>query len=118
MVDPFDIEWVESDPLDRNVVMLKSLIAARESAGKHTGQEYLSPEEVRDLIRDPDRIDESAQRISSDVYYQRDSSYTNPYARAVVRFNDEENGIVVSWSRYKKPVSSYGVKYKKPGSQW
>lgn len=76
--------------------------------------ERLSIDDVRNLIRDPDRIDKSSSIANRDVFYKREMEYTNPYARAVVDFSDyDDYGIVVSWSRYKQPVSSYGVKWKK-----
>lgn len=113
MVDPFDIKWTESDPIGRDAVMLKSIIDARESAGKHDSDiERLSPDEVREVISDPDRIDYSAKSQTRDVYYKVDSTKEHPFSRAVVDFRNER-GIVISWSRYKKTVSSFGVKWRK-----
>lgn len=60
-VDPFDIDWTEIDPLGREVMMLKPIEQARESMGKHPiPPEFLSTQDVRIVISDPDRIDESA----------------------------------------------------------
>lgn len=114
-VDPFDIQWIESDPLDRDVAMLQSVIDAREFAGKHaSSEEFLSPDDVRSLIASPDRIDESVSDANRDLFYKGQAEYTNPYARAVVDYSTcDDYGIVISWSRYKQPVSSYGVKWKK-----
>lgn len=114
-IDPFDIEWVESDPLERDVVMLKSIKQAREFAGKHsTTEEFLSTEEVRRVVSDPDRIDMSSSDPDRDLYYEEKSEYTNPYAKVVVDFSmSPEKGVAVSWSRYDHPVSSHGVRYWK-----
>ena len=34
-IGPFDVEWSETDPLDREVTMLKSIVDMRERMGKH-----------------------------------------------------------------------------------
>ena len=63
-----------------------------------------------------DRIDESVSSEYRDVYYRRDAAEEYPYSRAVVDFRDSATkGLVISWSRYERPVASYGVKYRKGG---
>lgn len=113
-VDPFDIDWIESDPNGRDVLMLKSIAAAREFVGKHQDGEYLSTMEARCVIRDPDFIEKSVSRPDRHNYYLVDESRTNPYARVTVAcYDDENSGIAISWSRYKKPVSAAGRIYPK-----
>lgn len=114
-VDPFDIDWTEIDPLGREVMMLKPVEQARESMGKHpVPPEFLSTQDVRVVISDPDRIDESAQRADRDIYYKIEEQEDYQYSRAIVAFRDDPHkGTVISWSRYEKPVSSYGIKYQK-----
>lgn len=113
MYDPYDIEWTATDPLERRISMYKSVIELRE--GKHDRPpEYLPIEEVRDIVSNPDRIDISAQKDSRDIYYQYCSDEEYPYARAVVDFSkSKDDGDVVSWSRYRQPVSSHGIRYPK-----
>lgn len=117
-LDPFDIEWSEPDPLGRDVIMSKSVIRWREASGKHPfPPERLEPCEAREVISDPDRIDESASHETRDIYYKVYENEENPYARVVVDFKDNENrGIAISWSRYRHPVSSYGAKWRKEGT--
>lgn len=114
-IDPFDVEWIESDPLDRDVIMLRSVHEAREGLGKHAGPpEYLSTDDVRVVVSDPDRIDESVRSESRNIYYKSDTEQEYPYSRAVVDFRgDSRRGVVISWSRYLHPVASYGVLWKK-----
>ena len=114
-VDPFDIDWTEMDPLGREVMMLKPIERARESMGKHSvPPEFLSTQDVRVIISDPDRIDESAQKADCDILYKIDEQEDYQYSRAIVDFRDDPlKGTVISWSRYEKPVSSYGIKYQK-----
>lgn len=114
-VDPFDIDWTEIDPLGREVMMLKPIEQARESMGKHpVPPEFLSTQDVRVVIPDPDRIDESVQRADRDIYYKIEEQEDYQYSRAIVDFRDDPHkGTVISWSRYEKPVSSYGIKYQK-----
>lgn len=114
-IDPFDIDWTETDPLGREVMMLKPIEAAREMMGKHpVPPEFLSTQEVRVVISDPDRIDESAQKADRDIYYKIEAEEDYQYSRAIVDFHDDPHkGTVISWSRYEKPVASYGVKYQK-----
>ncbi|NJE80694.1 hypothetical protein E0L17_05055 [Olsenella sp. SW781] len=114
-IDPFDVEWSETDPLDREVTMLKSIVELRERQGKHPDPpEFISTSEVRTVVSDPDRIDESATHEFREVYYRNESEEDYPYSRAVVDFRDNpQRGIVVSWSRYEAPVSSYGVKWRR-----
>lgn len=114
-VDPFDIDWTEIDPLGREVMMLKPIEQARESMGKHpVPPEFLSTQDVRVVISDPDRIDESAQKADRDIYYKIEEQEDYQYSRAIVDFSgDPHKGTVISWSRYEKPVSSYGIKYQK-----
>lgn len=113
--DPFDIHWAASDPLGREVVMLHSVERAR--AGKHSlPPEHLAAENVREVVEDPDRIDESVSSAARDVYYRRETDEEYPYARAVVDFRrGDEPGVVISWSRYETPVASYGIKYRRDG---
>lgn len=112
-IDPFDIDWKVNDPLDREIVMLKSVKNAR--ASKHAEPpEYLSTEDVKSLVSDPDRIDESSHMINRSMYYCFDDSMDHRCARAVVDFSESPaRGVVVSWSRYKNAVSSSGVIYWK-----
>lgn len=114
-VDPFDIDWTETDPFGRDVMMLKSIAAAREVMGKHpVPPEFLSTQDVRVVISDPDRIDESVQKADRDIFYKIEEEENNPYSRVIVDFRDDPNkGIIISWSRYKIPVASYGIKYQK-----
>ena len=113
-IDPFDIDWLEPDPNGRDIYMLKSVAAAREFAGKHRGDEYLSTLEARDVVGRPDFIEESVTDPSRHNYYLVDESYSNPYARVTVACYDAENsGIAISWSRYKKPVETTGRIYTK-----
>ena len=114
-IDPFDVEWSETDPLDREVTMLKSIVDMRERMGKHPDPpEFLSSDGVREVVSDPDRIDESVSSAFRDVYYRTELEEEYPHARAVVDFRDDpQRGVVVSWSRYETPVSSYGVKWRR-----
>ena len=114
-IDPFDIEWVETDPLDREVLMLKSVKQAREFAGKHSStEEFLSTDDVRQVVSNPDRIDFSSSNPDRDLYYEVKTEYTNQYARVVVDFRgDPSKGVAISWSRYEHPVSSHGIRYRK-----
>lgn len=114
-IDPFDVEWSETDPLDREVTMLKSIVEMRERLGKHADPpEFLSTDGVREVVSNPDRIDESVSSAHRDVYYRMDSEEEYPYSRAVVDFRDDpQRGVVVSWSRYETPASSYGVKWRR-----
>ena len=114
-VDPFDIDWTEMDPLGREVMMLKPIERARELMGKHSvPPEFLSTQDVRVIISDPDRIDESAQKADCDIFYKIEEQEDYQYSRAIVDFRDDPlKGTVISWSRYEKPVSSYGIKYQK-----
>lgn len=113
--DPFDIDWTETDPFGRDVMMLKSIAAAREKMGKHpVPPEFLSTQDVRVVISDPDRIDESAQKADRDIFYKIEEEEDHQYSRAIVDFRDDPHkGIVISWSRYKMPAASYGIKYQK-----
>ncbi|MDK7723942.1 hypothetical protein QP551_04420 [Slackia exigua] len=112
-MNPYDIEWTVTDPLDRRISMYKSIVDIRQ--GKHSvPPEYLPTDEVKELIADPDRIDESSSHSTRDIYYKEDTEKEFPYARAVVDFEDaEDDGCIISWSRYKHPVSSYRIKYRK-----
>ena len=114
-VDPFDVEWSTTDPRGRKVTMLKSVAEARESIGKHqVPPEFLSTDDVRVVIEDPNRIDESAQIAFRDIYYREEPEEEYRYSRAVVDFRKDPNhGTVISWSRYQSPVSSYGVVWKR-----
>lgn len=114
-VDPFDVEWSVTDPLDREVTMLKSIAERRERLGKHAEPpEFISTDDVREVIEEPDRIDESTTHAFRDIYYRTETDEEYPYSRAVVDFKgDPEKGIVVSWSRYETPVSSYGVIWRR-----
>ena len=109
----FDIEWIVTDPREKQVVMCKSIKDAR--SAKHADPpEYLSTDKVREIIRHPDRIDASSQRENCDIYYCVSETETYRFARAVVDFGlDPDRGIVRSWSRYEHPVSSHGVIYRK-----
>lgn len=114
-VDPFDIDWTETDPLGREVMMLKPIEEAREKMGKHpVPPEFLSTQDVRVVISDPDRIDESVQKADCDIFYKIEEEEDHQYSRAIVDFRDDPHeGIIISWSRYKMPVASYGIKYQK-----
>lgn len=114
-VDPFDIDWTETDPLGREVTMLKPIEEAREMMGKHpVPPEFLSTQDVRVVISDPDRIDESARKANREIYYKIEELEDYKYSRAIVVFQDDPHkGTVISWSRYEKPVASYGIKYQK-----
>lgn len=113
VIDPFDIRWTVTDPLEREVSMLRSVERARE--GKHPEPpEFLSSDDVKVVVEDPDRIDESVSSEYRDVYYRRETDEEYPYSRAVVDFRDSATrGMVISWSRYETPVASYGVKYRR-----
>ena len=115
-IDPFDIEWKEEDPLGREITMLKSIAEAR--SGKHTEPpEFLGTDDVRAVVSEPDRIDRSISKSSREIYYRVDKDADCHYSRAVVDFEkSDKSGIVVSWSRYRQPVSSSGVVYRKEGS--
>lgn len=117
-IDPFDVMWNTTDPLNREVVMLKSVARHRDSLGKHSmPPEHLSVMDAKSVVNDPDRIDESVSYGSRNIYYQVDNAEENPCARVVVDFKgDVKKGTVVSWSRYKKPVASYGVVWSKERS--
>lgn len=108
-VDPFDVEWTTTDPIGREVTMLKSIVRAR--ADKHAvPPEFLAVRDVRVVVEEPTRIDESASHACRNIYYRQESDEEYPYARAVVDFKSDPNqGYVISWSRYETPVSSYGV---------
>lgn len=114
-VDPFDIDWTETDPLGREVMMLKPIEEAREKMGKHpVPPEFLSTQDVRVVISDPDRNDESVQKADRDIFYKIEEEEDHQYSRAIVDFRDDPHkGIIISWSRYKMPVASYGIKYQK-----
>lgn len=110
--DPFDIEWITVDPLEREVVMLRSRAEAREAIGKHEGDEFLSTDEVRDLIEDPQRIDLTQRDPHREIYYSDKEDKPRPYARAVVEF-DEGLGTAISWSRYEDHVSLLDIVYER-----
>ena len=112
-MNPYDIEWTATDPLDRRISMYKSIVDIRQ--GKHSAPpEYLSIDEARAIVTDPDRIDESSSHPKRDIYYKFNSAMEFPHARVVADFSGaEDDGIIISWSRYKQPVSSHGVKYLK-----
>lgn len=114
-VDPFDIAWSTTDPLGREVTMLKSVAKARESIGKHlVPTEFLSTEDVKVVIEDPMRIDESVRSSAREIYYREEAEEEYRFSRAVVDFRqDSKHGLVISWSRYQRPVSSYGVIWHK-----
>lgn len=114
-IDPFDIDWAVTDPRGKEVVMLKSVERARELMGKHASPpEFLSTDDVKTVVEDPDRIDESVSHTDRDIYYRVEGEEEYPYSRAVVDYCDNaDRGIVVSWSRYETPVSSYGVIWSK-----
>lgn len=113
MNDPFDIEWIQDDPLGRDVCMLKSVINAREGQGKHNGDEYLSVSEVKDLVADPARIDLTQQSPRhTEIYYGSAENKPYQYGRVVVKFEGNA-GTAISWSRYKKHVSFVDVVYEK-----
>lgn len=112
-IDPFDIIWVDTDPLGREVVLLHSVVDKRKNAHP-SAEEHLPIEKIRDIVTDPDRIDISSSIPTRDVYYKREPEYPYPYARAVVDFRHDENkGHPISWSRYEYPVSSSGVRWEK-----
>ncbi|GEM_PF-3033507 len=114
-IDPFDVAWSTTDPLGREVTMLKSVARAREALGKHlVPPEFLSTDDVKIVIEDPMRIDESVSSSTREIYYREEPEEEYRYSRAVVDFkNGSEHGLVISWSRYQKTVSSYGVIWKK-----
>lgn len=116
-IDPFDIEWVVEDPLSRDVIMSKSIIKARESAGKHPfPPEHLDVFDVKEVVSDPDFIEPSISKPKRDVYYKVISSEPHPFSRVVVDFSkDAERGIAISWSRYKHTAQSTGRKWEKDG---
>ena len=43
--------------------------------------EFLSTQDVRVVISDPDRIDESAQKADRDIYYQIEEQEAYQYSR-------------------------------------
>lgn len=116
VVDPFDVDWVVTDPLGREVTMLKSIEEMR--ADKHAEPpELLETDEVRMVIEEPTRIDESVSHATRNVYYRHETEMEYPYSRAIVDFGGDQNsGYVISWSRYKAPVSSYGVIWNGEGN--
>lgn len=116
-VDPFDIEWIVEDPLERDVVMSKSIIAAREAAGKHPcPPEHLDVSDARDVVSDPDFIEPSISIPDRDVYYKVSSSDLHPFARVVVDFSkNAKRGVAISWSRYKHTAQSTGRKWEREG---
>lgn len=104
-VDPFDIAWIDEDPLGRQIVHLKSVASAREKAGKHTGAEHLPEDDIRSVVTDPDRIDLTTKSPRHrEIYYRVSHGRSHPYSRVVVDF-DEDRGCPISWSRYERPVS-------------
>ena len=117
--DPFDIEWIQADPLGRDIVLRKSVADARESVSKHVGNEFLPRDDIRGIIRDPARIDltQKSPRHSEIYYSDPDMSKTHPYGRVVVRFNEADKGEAVSWSRYEKHVSLMDIVYERPVSE-
>lgn len=116
-IDPFDIEWSASDPRDRSVYMLKAIRESREAVGKHQGEEYLAADDVRDVISDPDRIDLTQRPPEHrEIFYKENEDSSYRYSRAVVKFEDDE-GIVISWSKYRNHVSSVDIVYQKPESE-
>ncbi len=63
-------------------MMLKPIEQARESMGKYSvPPEFLSTQDVRVVISDPDRIDESAQKADRDIYYQIEEQEAYQYSR-------------------------------------
>ena len=114
-VDPFDIEWIQDDPLGRDVMLRKSTVSVREAIAKHRGDEYLHSGKIRDIIEDPARIDltETNPR-HTEIYYTDTEDEPYPYGRAVVRFDDDDHGEVISWSRYRQHVSLIDIVYEKP----
>ena len=118
-MDPFDVEWSTTDPLGREVTMFKSVARVRETLGKHVmPPEFLSTDDVKVVIEDPMRIDESASSGTREIYYREEPEEEYRFSRAVVDFkNGPRHGLVVSWSRYQRPVSSYGVVWKKGGDR-
>lgn len=115
-VDPFDIDWKVTDPLGRDVTMLKSIEKMR--ADKHAlPPEFLATDDVRVVIENPTRIDESVSYATRNVYYRREPEMDYPFSRAVVDFRDDpDRGYVISWSRYETPVSSCGVIWNGEGN--
>ena len=106
-IDPFDVKWQETDPLNREVLMLNSIATARELGGKHqTYPERLEIDEVREVVRDPNRIDVSSSNEHRNVYYRDNGDSKHPLSRAVVDFSTDENkGAIISWSRYERHAS-------------
>lgn len=115
-VDPFDVDWTVTDPLGRDVTMLKSIEHMR--AEKHdVPPEFLATDDVRVVIEEPTRIDASVSHATRNVYYRHEAEMEYPYSRAVVDFRDDPgSGYVISWSRYETPVSSYGVIWNGEGN--
>ena len=116
--DPFDIEWVQPDPLGRDVVLRKSVADARESLSKHVGGEYLPRSEIRGIIEDPARIDltQRSPKHTEIFYSDADGAKSHPYGRVVVKFDEDDNGEAISWSRYEQHVSLVEIVYERSGS--
>lgn len=117
--DPFDIEWRTADPLGRDIFLRKSVADAREAASKHVGDEFLPRDEIRGIVEDPARIDltQKSPRHSEIYYSDADESKPHPYARVVVRFEDDRKGEAISWSRYKEHVSLMEIVYERQGDR-
>mgnify|MGYP003223725776 CR=1 FL=1 len=112
-MDPFDTIWVDEDPLGRSITFRKSIVDAREIAGEHKGPERLSPDDVRSVVVDPDRIDLTSKKPRHrEIFYRENKGEEYRYSRVVVDF-DEEIGSPISWSRYKDHVSFMEVLYEK-----
>lgn len=111
-IDPFDVAWTVTDPIGRDVFMLKSIAKMREVAGKHSSDiERLDVSGVRKVVEEPDEIAISSSIPTRDIYYRKEDDREHPYARAVVDFSDGERGIVISYSRYKHQVKSSGTRW-------
>lgn len=119
IIDPKKAAWIVKDPLGRTVSLSNELADIRESVGKHTGKEYLSMDDAKETVINPDRIDISSNNPKRDIYYRsRANVEIGPYERVVAEFIDNDQGEVVSWSVYDQPVSSGGVRWWKGGQPW
>lgn len=109
-----DATWVTTDPLGRRVVSLEGIERKRLQVGKHNGPDAMTVSEAKELIERPQMITQSSSIETRYVYYREDAVPSKPpFKRATVSFTQGESedydGVLISWSRYSKPVSGKTV---------
>lgn len=114
-----DIIWSGVDPLNRVVHELRSVNEAR--AGKHLGADAITAEEVHTCIETPSFIDRSVQNETRYNYYRDNPVPGKPHLdRVTVSFGDSilaPDGVVISCSKYRKPVRGERVYTKEAGDE-